>query len=74
MEYHFVTREKFEEMVAEGKFVEHAQFGRNLYGTSVQAVRDVEGRGRVGVLDIEMEVCCPFPELSVGEGGGRCEI
>lgn len=37
-------------------FIEHAQFGSNLYGTSVQAVRDVNGRGRTAILDIEMEV------------------
>jgi len=37
-------------------FIEHAQFGSNLYGTSVQAVRDVKERGRCCILDIEMEV------------------
>lgn len=48
-------------MVAENKFVEHARFGRNYYGTSVRAVEDVEGKvgeegKRTCVLDIEMEV------------------
>lgn len=59
-------------MVGEGKFVEHARFGRNCYGTSVGAVEAVEGRAEEGderggkggrktcVLDIEMEVC-QFP-------------
>ena len=42
-------------------FIEHAQFGSNLYGTSVQAVKDVRERGRVCILDIEMEVS--FPEI-----------
>jgi guanylate kinase len=37
-------------------FIEHAQFGSNLYGTSVQAVKDVRERGRICILDIEMEV------------------
>ena len=44
-------------LVDEGGFIEHAQFGSNLYGTSVQAVKDVAEKGRICVLDIEMEVC-----------------
>ena len=44
-------------MVDDGSFIEHAQFGSNLYGTSVKAVRDVAERGKVCILDIEMEVC-----------------
>lgn len=37
-------------------FIEHAQFGGNYYGTSVKAVEDVAEKGRICVLDIEMEV------------------
>lgn len=37
-------------------FIENAQFGSNLYGTSVQAVKDVRDKGRTCILDIEMEV------------------
>jgi guanylate kinase len=55
-EYHFVTREDFQKLVEQNGFIEHAQFGSNLYGTSVQAVKDVRERGRVCILDIEMEV------------------
>ena len=42
-------------LVNEGGFIEHAQFGSNLYGTSVQAVKDVMDAGKICVLDIEME-------------------
>jgi hypothetical protein len=55
-EYHFVSREDFQKLVEANGFIEHAQFGSNLYGTSVQAVKDVRERGRVCILDIEMEV------------------
>ena len=41
----------------EGGFIEHAKFGGNYYGTSVKAVKDVAEKGRICVLDIEMEVC-----------------
>ena len=55
-EYNFTTKDAFNKMVDEGGFIEHAQFGSNLYGTSVQAVKDVRDQGRVCILDIEMEV------------------
>lgn len=44
-------------MVRDGGFIEHAKFGGNYYGTSVKAVKDVAEKGRICVLDIEMEVC-----------------
>ncbi|KAF2864041.1 guanylate kinase [Piedraia hortae CBS 480.64] len=53
--YNFVSVPEFEKMIEQGKFIEHARFGNNLYGTSVQAVKDVLEKGRVCVLDIEME-------------------
>ena len=40
----------------ENGFIEHAKFGGNYYGTSVKAVKDVAEKGRICVLDIEMEV------------------
>ncbi|KAL8779523.1 MAG: hypothetical protein Q9213_006892 [Squamulea squamosa] len=55
IEYNFVTKESFLEIVDEGGFIEHAQFGGNYYGTSVKAVKDVAEEGRICVLDIEME-------------------
>jgi len=35
--------------------VEHAKFGGNRYGTSKAMIQDFMGRGRIVVLDIEME-------------------
>ena len=43
-------------LVDEGGFIEYANFGGNYYGTSVKAVKDVAEKGRICVLDIEMEV------------------
>lgn len=55
-EYNFSTKEQFLQLVEEQGFIEHAQFGGNYYGTSVKAVKDVAEKGRICVLDIEMEV------------------
>lgn len=54
--YNFTTKEKFAQLVADNGFIEHAQFGSNLYGTSVAAVKSVAAQGRCCILDIEMEV------------------
>lgn len=64
-DYYFTTREKFDGLIKQGGFIEHAQFGSNLYGTSFKAVEAIEEAGKVCILDIEMEVCyISFPLLS----------
>ncbi|KAE8147094.1 P-loop containing nucleoside triphosphate hydrolase protein [Aspergillus avenaceus] len=54
-EYYFTTKEDFLDLVSKDGFIEHAQFGGNFYGTSVQAVKDIAEKGRICILDIEME-------------------
>lgn len=56
-EYNFTNQEAFLALLKDGGFIEHAKFGGNYYGTSVKAVKDVAEKGRICVLDIEMEVC-----------------
>ena len=51
--YHFLTREDFEQRIAEGKFIEHAEYCQNLYGTLSS---EVDGRLEQGlnvILEIE---------------------
>ncbi|MCJ1414675.1 hypothetical protein MMC32_001002 [Xylographa parallela] len=55
VEYHFASRQQFMELMDEGGFIEHAKFGGNYYGTSIKAVRDIAEKGRICILDIEME-------------------
>ncbi|KAI8934186.1 hypothetical protein NX059_008935 [Plenodomus lindquistii] len=55
VEYYFVTKEEFEQLIRDKGFVEYAQFGGNYYGTSVRAVEEIKEKGRICVLDIEME-------------------
>ncbi|KAL3712091.1 guanylate kinase [Talaromyces marneffei ATCC 18224] len=54
-EYYFTTKDDFLKLVDENGFIEHAQFGGNFYGTSVQAVRNIASKQRICILDIEME-------------------
>ena len=51
--YHFLSREDFEQRIADGKFIEHAEYCQNLYGTLVS---EVDGRLEQGlnvILEIE---------------------
>lgn len=56
VDYYYTTMEEFERMIAQGGFVEHAQFGGNRYGTSRKMIEEVGREGKIVVLDIEMEV------------------
>jgi hypothetical protein len=53
--YHFTTHEAMEADIAAGKFLEYAHVHKNIYGTSIQAVRDVATAGRCCVLDIDVQ-------------------
>ncbi|KAF9953750.1 guanylate kinase [Mortierella alpina] len=55
VDYNFVTREEFLAGVERGEFIEHAEFSGNLYGTTVQAVKSVGDKGRICILDIDMQ-------------------
>jgi len=54
-DYHFVTRERFEEMLAADEFLEHAEVYGNFYGTSKGSIeRDLE-IGRDVLLEIDWQ-------------------
>lgn len=55
VDYYYVSMAEFERLIAEGGFVEHAQFGGNRYGTSRKTIKDIGESGKVPILDIEME-------------------
>jgi guanylate kinase len=55
VDYHFLTREEFDRRVAEGDFVEHADYAGRSYGTLRS---ELEARVRAGtpvVLEIEVQ-------------------
>lgn len=53
--YHFLTREKFQEWIDAGDFLEHAQFVGNFYGTPRRYVDEAMDQGRDVLLDIEIQ-------------------
>lgn len=53
--YHFLTREKFEELIASGGVLEYAQYCGNYYGTPRKAVEDKLAEGKDVILEIEVQ-------------------
>lgn len=53
--YHFVSREEFERMIAAGELLEYTQYQGNYYGTSLKVLQDKLDTGIDVLLDIEVE-------------------
>jgi guanylate kinase len=53
--YYFLTRSQFEAQVAQGEFLEWAEFAGNLYGTPRQPLLDRIAQGERIILEIELE-------------------
>ncbi|MGA7155639.1 MAG: guanylate kinase [Acidobacteriaceae bacterium] len=54
-EYHFTSRDRFEEMIANGEFLEWAEVFGNYYGTAITALDLARERGTDLLLDIDVQ-------------------
>ncbi|PID78558.1 guanylate kinase [bacterium DOLZORAL124_64_63] len=54
-DYDFVAEERFDELLGEDAFVEWAQVHGNRYGTRRSVLREMQERGRIPVLDIDVQ-------------------
>ncbi len=54
LDYHFLTVERFRELLAEDAFLEHAEVHGNYYGTLKQPIVDVLNLGHSMILDIDV--------------------
>ncbi|XP_055947410.1 protein PALS1-like isoform X2 [Argiope bruennichi] len=52
VDYHFISRSQFEADITAGKFVEHGEYEKNYYGTSLDAIRAVVNSGKICVLNL----------------------
>ncbi|CAL1280502.1 unnamed protein product [Larinioides sclopetarius] len=52
VDYHFISRSQFESDITSGKFVEHGEYEKNYYGTSLDAIRAVVNSGKICVLNL----------------------
>ena len=69
-DYYFITHEKFDKLVAENAFAEHAEVHGNCYGTLKSELLDRVRRGIDVLLDIDVQgaaqlraLCCDSAEF-----------
>jgi guanylate kinase len=54
-DYHFVSAERFQEMLANHEFLEHARVFDNCYGTGVRTVQEALANGEQLLLEIDWQ-------------------
>lgn len=55
IEYHFISKNQFEENIKNGKMLEYAVYCDNYYGTSAEYVEKLRNEGKDVVLEIEVQ-------------------
>ena len=55
VDYYFVSKEEFKKRIAEGKFLEYAEFVGNYYGTPLDKVEELRKQGKNVFLEIEIK-------------------
>ena len=67
-EYHFIPRTEFEQRLAHGEFLEHAEVYGNLYGTSKRWITEAREGGHDVLLEIDwqgaQQVRKLFPDMT----------
>ncbi|KAG9509737.1 MAGUK p55 subfamily member 5, partial [Fragariocoptes setiger] len=53
-DYHFVTKAQFEADIRAGKFVEHGEFEKHYYGTTLEAIEAVIKSEKICVLNLHV--------------------
>ncbi|XP_071796109.1 protein PALS1-like isoform X2 [Asterias amurensis] len=52
VDYYFTTRQRFEQDILAEKFVEHGEYEKNVYGTSLEAIQAVVNSSKICVLNL----------------------
>lgn len=53
--YHFVSKERFEELIQKNFFVEWAKVHSNLYGTPLHQLEDAWKAGKTVIMDVDVQ-------------------
>ena len=55
LDYHFKTKERFEELIKEDAFIEYAKVHDNYYGTLKAPIQELLAEGNSMILDIDVQ-------------------
>lgn len=62
VDYFYVSKERFEEAIANGELLEYTYFVGNYYGTPALKVEEMRNQGKNVILEIEVEGGCTVME------------
>ncbi len=65
-DYHFLTIEGFEQMIANDMFTEHAKYGDHYYGVQTQHLWHVLDGPRDGIIVLDVQGCKTYAETFNG--------
>uniref|UniRef100_A0A8B9HL72 Membrane protein, palmitoylated 4a (MAGUK p55 subfamily member 4) n=1 Tax=Astyanax mexicanus TaxID=7994 RepID=A0A8B9HL72_ASTMX len=63
-EYHFITKELFEYLVVNHKFIEYGEHKGHLYGTCYDSIKDVLDSGKTCIIDLDPH-CIPAARTKI---------
>jgi guanylate kinase len=66
-EYHFITRDRFDQKIAANEFLEYANVHGNLYGTSLVEAEKVASSGKDLIVEVDVQGA-----LQIAEKAPRC--
>ncbi len=66
LDYHFLTKERFEELIKENAFIEYAKVHDNYYGTLKAPIEEVLAEGNSMILDIDVQGAAKVREYVKG--------
>ena len=66
LDYHFMTKDRFESLIKEKAFVEYAQVHGNYYGTLKAPISEVLDEGNSMILDIDVQGAAKVREYVKG--------
>ncbi len=55
IDYHFVSEDKFRELIKAGQMLEYAEVFDTLYGTSFAEITRIQGLGKIALLEIDVQ-------------------
>lgn len=64
-EYHFVSKERFRQLIEQGAFIEHAEVHGNLYGTLKEPMQRALENGRVYLVEIDVQGALQLRQLGI---------
>lgn len=63
-DYHFIDESEAKRMLEDGEFIEAKIYSGNVYGTSLQEVKDAYTDGKIAISDIEVQGVAEYMEAS----------